>query len=976
MSIDKSPGRSTFVKFPQAVDFDNSRQVSVTNRKERINDRFYQKTNFYRSKRNNCTQRRYKKVFYIRRGKYFVKKECDRTGSKDIKKTGILQHDFPSTEETRRSPTYFKSKTIKPVCCSTSLQDGNSAIYSKEFENWRLGRNIGPKGCVFPSAYSSGSQAISSFQCVRQSVPISSSAVRSQVSAKNFHQSHGRDRCLSEKAADSCIYVFRRLDVKKPEQSIVNKSVGLCSELTEKPRSDNKSREIVYDTDTDIELFRSSNSFEGGPCISLRGEIPKYMSNDTHDVKFGLSRSTCNVKTTWADGFLHRSSSLGSFTHETNTVIPPGMVETISTRTELQDPIVQPYKTTSCLVAEQDKLFQRGEVGTRVCSSDIDNRCITARLGSPFKHLSHSRSLARSLQHKTYKLAGTESCSVSSSNLCEICEGQDCSYQDRQFNCCQLHKQARRDTVTRSLLPNLGVNEMVHISQHRNSGCSYPGEKEYSSRCFVEGEKNYTHDRMVIRHDSCQPVISAVRHSGDRPLCHLSEQETACLLFPDSGGKGNICRCIVNELDRDVRIRLSPTDNIKQSLTKDSDAQLCSSANCPDVAKTVMVQSSSGSVNRLSSKTSCSRKSFKSKRSVPSRSSCFQSCSMESLKKSYIAKGFSPKIASVISNARKQSTQTVYNARLKLFSSWCQERNINPASSTVPEIAEFLMFLHSVKKCKPRTLAGYRSAISLIHNSKDKISMNSELRNLIKGLFNTNPTIRQLAPNWNLPLVLLMLTKTPFEPLEDSELKFLTMKTVFLVALASAARVSEIHSFTINENHFRREHNGIRLLPNMQFLAKTQTLLKPWEPVFIPKFDNYATDDTDLLLCPCRTLLHYIKRTKSLRKSDRLFLTYQKNHHVEASKDSIARWIVQTVRYAYENADSEILQTVRAHDTRKLSTSWALFNGLSSEEILKAAHWASETTFTSFYLRDVPDSDSRFARAAILQSAKRQKKKY
>ena len=221
-----------------------------------------------------------------------------------------------------------------------------------------------------------------------------------------------------------------------------------------------------------------------------------------------------------------------------------------------------------------------------------------------------------------------------------------------------------------------------------------------------------------------------------------------------------------------------------------------------------------------------------------------------------------------------------------------------------------------------------------------------------------------------------MLTKTPFEPLEDSELKFLTMKTVFLVALASAARVSEIHSFTINENHFRREHNGIRLLPNMQFLAKTQTLLKPWEPVFIPKFDNYATDDTDLLLCPCRTLLHYIKRTKSLRKSDRSFLTYQKNHHVEASKDTIARWIVQTVRYAYENADSEILQTVRAHDTRKLSTSWALFNGLYSEEILKAAHWASETTFTSFYLRDVPDSDSRFARAAILQSAKRQKKKY
>lgn len=163
----------------------------------------------------------------------------------------------------------------------------------------------------------------------------------------------------------------------------------------------------------------------------------------------------------------------------------------------------------------------------------------------------------------------------------------------------------------------------------------------------------------------------------------------------------------------------------------------------------------------------------------------------------------------------------------------------------------------------------------------------------------------------------------------------------------------------------------------MQFLAKTQTLNKPWEPVFIPKFDNFATDSTDLLLCPCRALLQYIKRTARIRKSERLFVTYKKNNHVEASKDSVARWIVDTVKYAYQNADSETLQAVRAHDTRKLSTSWALFNGLSAQEILKAAHWSAETTFTSFYLKDVPDGESRFARAAILKAAKakRQQKK-
>ncbi|VDH93661.1 Hypothetical predicted protein [Mytilus galloprovincialis] len=180
----------------------------------------------------------------------------------------------------------------------------------------------------------------------------------------------------------------------------------------------------------------------------------------------------------------------------------------------------------------------------------------------------------------------------------------------------------------------------------------------------------------------------------------------------------------------------------------------------------------------------------------------------------------------------------------------------------------------------------------------------------------------------------------------------------------------------LSEQTGRKEQRGIRLLPNMQFLAKTQTLNKPWEPVFIPKFENYATDPNDLLLCPCRALLAYIKRTEVLRKSQRLFVTYQKNHHVEASKNSIARWIVNTVKYAYEHADTDTLQFVRAHDTRKLSTSWALFNGLSSQEILRAAHWSNETTFTSYYLKDVPDLESRFAKAAILHTVNRRQKKY
>ena len=196
---------------------------------------------------------------------------------------------------------------------------------------------------------------------------------------------------------------------------------------------------------------------------------------------------------------------------------------------------------------------------------------------------------------------------------------------------------------------------------------------------------------------------------------------------------------------------------------------------------------------------------------------------------------------------------------------------------------------------------------------------------------------------------------------------------MFLLALASASRVSELHALSVQEGNLRYERNGIRLLPNFQFLSKTQRLNNPWTPIFIPRFDSFATEERDLLLCPYRALKMYIKRTDSRRKeikSDNIFVTYQKGVNKAASKNSIARWIVSIIKFVYEESN-KTLCTVRAHDTRKLSTSWALFNGASVMEILKAAHWASDNTFTSFYMKDVPTKEARFARSAILETAKK-----
>ncbi|CAC5368762.1 PSMD2 [Mytilus coruscus] len=473
-------------------------------------------------------------------------------------------------------------------------------------------------------------------------------------------------------------------------------------------------------------------------------------------------------------------------------------------------PLYQPLQEHLFWWLNRRNFFQGSVIRTGICSGDSCDRCVTVGMGSSYKQLSDSRCLATSVQSETHQLAKTQSCAVSTANFSNKSTIQKCASENRQCNCRQLSEQTGRYPIPRPLLLGMGSFEMVHKSQCQNPSRSYSGEKEYYSRCPVKGENDHSFDRMGIKYDNSEFVVPSARNTSNRSVCDFNEQEAASVLLSLAGRNSSVNRCTVDEMDRSICLCLPSTDNSKQSITKNTERGLCNFTDSANVAETVVVQSTSQPVNRLSNTTACPTKSIKSKWNSSSKSKCSKSCSLESVKRSYTAKGFSPKIASIISNARKkQSTQTVYNARLKLFDSWCQERRYQSQYVNCTRNSRIsYVFLHTVKNCKPSTLAGYKSAIALIHSSKDRISINMDLRNLIKGLYNINPPIRQLAPNWDLSLVLLVLTKTPFEPLEEAELKYLTLKTVFLMALASAARVSELHSFTINDKHFRKEQKS------------------------------------------------------------------------------------------------------------------------------------------------------------------------
>ena len=130
--------------------------------------------------------------------------------------------------------------------------------------------------------------------------------------------------------------------------------------------------------------------------------------------------------------------------------------------------------------------------------------------------------------------------------------------------------------------------------------------------------------------------------------------------------------------------------------------------------------------------------------------------------------------------------------------------------------------------------------------------------------------------------------------------------------------------------HLRWENSGVRLIPSASFLAKNQTESTGQIEFFLPVISSHSAVSEDKVWCPVRALKWYLDRTSALRASNSLFVTTIAPHRA-ASKDTISRWIVSAIK----SAGSEALVTgpMRAHDTRSVSTSWALVNGVSVEEI-------------------------------------------
>ena len=177
--------------------------------------------------------------------------------------------------------------------------------------------------------------------------------------------------------------------------------------------------------------------------------------------------------------------------------------------------------------------------------------------------------------------------------------------------------------------------------------------------------------------------------------------------------------------------------------------------------------------------------------------------------------GFSERAAQFLVQSRRESTRVVYNSRLEAFHSWCEEVGVSPREASLPSIADFLISLFD-KGRSLSTIRGYRSAIAAVHSGfadGSSVSSAPQIAALLKSFSLKRPSFKPLTPAWSLPKVLDALARPPFEPLCSATLLHTSIKTAFLMAIASGQRRSSLHALSVAPGHIRWEGRGVRLIP-------------------------------------------------------------------------------------------------------------------------------------------------------------------
>ena len=691
----------------------------------------------------------------------------------------------------------------------------------------------------------------------------------------------------------------------------------------------------------------------------------------TQKIKMLMNRPLFGPRVHVSHRFVDSHRETGGFgapSHETDSVV---LEESLARArgTREGDSSSQISIPSSAVVAGRKQCAQRPTSSSSATCSAVVYRRLKRRLGRALRRPHGKRSLVGLRKPVAHKLSRAKGGPSGPQEVRATVLGPDHFDSHGQHNGCLIHQQGGGYEIRLTLCPPLETAFLVQSQTDSSKGQAHSGKAECDSRQIVQEHSGYS-DRMVPPAGSLRPLMCQVAHSSSGSLCNKVQSQTTQVCVPSIRSTGMESRCSQPELGEYGCLRVPSCVSFGQGGVQDprsGSSQVGS--DCSRVAQHALVLGSSQHV--------CSDSSLPSKRGEladptvqsvsPQRSPWAQPPRLAPRASSIQAQGFSDEVATRIEAPQRQSTRAIYESKWSIFVKWCESHKVDFGSPSLNQVAEFLLFLFKEKNLQPSTIDGYRTAIAdKIGCDKVNFGKDENLTRLLDSFHRDKPKGLRGVPSWNLSLVLHQLTQSPFEPLRKVSLKHLTFKTVFLLALGSGKRRSEIHAWVHRNIRHQEDWANVSLFPSPCFLSKNQlakegpsSVAPVIIPALAPTLDKSLKEDRTL--CPVRALRYYLDKTKDLRSGKQLvFVSFKKNFNKDIAPATISSWIKQTILLCYQlsNEDAQQLHQVRAHDVRAFAASKAFQGGVSLDQILSACHWKSHNTFTQFYLKDVAWADA------------------
>ncbi|XP_055053994.2 uncharacterized protein [Misgurnus anguillicaudatus] len=900
----------------------------------------------------------------FRRGnKLFIEQKSHSGGTTGAQPSGVLLPVFSHPETRGGSPSHPRFAEPQQTPQDVQVQNAHTQNTMSIYSSKRLVYISRSEGRLLSHKHLPSAQKISQVCLSRHSLRVFDGSIRALFSTEGVQQMRrGSAHAVKSSGAQSDS-LFRRFAPLCPVTSTGGEGYEKARVSFSEFRLQHKRGKELLSTHTGDNLLRAQTELSPVSGFSIGGtnQIDSRLPCPISEGEQGFIQTVFTPP--GAYGLYDISRSAGIAANEGVSALDSGAALVSETSPQPQGGSV--VSVHGCPPLLETTLFSRvgNPVRDGLTEESGDDGRISVGLGCSVRGQSNKWKMARHAPERAHQLSGTINSLPCTKALCAVPKKPPRSDQIGQHNGGGIHKSPGGHSVCSASLSSTEADRLGDKAFSFTTGDTCPRNIECGGGPSVQRESPVR--GMDSPPGGGESAVAEVRPSCRRSLRLARKHSLPSILLSSKRRCTYGCGCSSTPVAKSSVVRVPPTEPDCANSKKDKRARTFGNTDRSTLAR----QDLAGGDNAVAMRPAVASPAAQgpsvtsARRDFPSCPGQNSSLGLARERLNLSATGLSPAVIETIQSARAASTRSVYDKKWNVFERWCALRNTVPFICSLAEVLCFLQDLLD-KGRSFSTIKVYLAAISACHVGFDRntVGQHPLISRFMRGARRLKRVVKPLIPPWDLSVVLNALSQPPFEPLDDIDLKFLSLKVALLLALSTAKRVSELHALSVHSSCmvFATDLSRVIFKTNPAFIPKVSESALACKQVDLMAFHPppFSSPEEERLhcLCPVRALSCYVNRTRAIRKNNQLFVSWADTHKGKPiSRQRLSHWVVEAIILSYNSRGLTPPAGLRAHSTRGMATSWALFKGVSVQDICAAASWASPHTFVRFYRLDVTE---------------------